>query len=306
MRMWSVLAGVTLAWGVVSTAAAENGLERFEREIKPQITLDKFTYGKAEPLGDAGFVLTDVVAVIPKNDGAGSPASTLKIEKVTVEALDFDRLKDSDGDSLPRFANIKLQGMTGDEAMTQLLTPYGIPAKPADITFDYRLDVDKKVLTLNKLEVSLRDLSRLSLSLVMDGISDKASEMEGAKDDGRLRTAALTLEDNGLAAKLLTAIAQQQGGSPDSMVALALLSIASFSAGQGPETQASLDAVASFVGDWQAPKGPLVITLKPTKTASMADLNRFMEPNALKDIFGFGATYPGTRAGAATAGPAAK
>jgi hypothetical protein len=301
MKLWGMLAGVT-----ISGAAAQNGLERFEREIKPQIALEKFTYDTSEPLGDAGFVLNNVVAVIPANANTGSPASTLKIEKITVEALDFDRLKDNDGNTLPHFANLKLQGVTGDRAATQLLTPYGIEAKPADVAFDYRLDADSKVLTVNKLEVNLRDQARLSLALVMDGISDKADEVQGAKDGGRLRTAALTLEDNGLAAKLLPAIARQQNGSADSMVALALLSLASYAAGQGPETQGGLDAVASFVGDWQAPKGPLVVTLKPAKTAAIADLARLMEPNALKDIFGFDATYPGTRAGAAAAGPAAK
>ena len=31
----------------------------------------------------------------------------------------------------------------------------------------------------------------MTLALVLDGISDKSSEMQGSKDDGRLRTASL-------------------------------------------------------------------------------------------------------------------
>jgi len=306
MRLSGVLASMAFAWAIVPSAAAQNGLERFEREIMPHIALDKLTYDKAEPLSDTGFVLRDVVAVIPANAKTGSPASTLKIEQVTVEALDFDRLRDNDGNTLPRFANIKLEGVTGDRPLTQLLTAYGISANSADIALDYRLDADKKVLTLNRFEVILRDQARLSLSLVMDGVSDRAEEMQDTMDDARLRTAALTFEDTGLTAKLLPALAQQQNGSADSMVALALLWIASFSAAQGPESQGALDAVASFVGDWQAPKGPLIVTLKPAKTAGIADLGRLMEPHALKEIFGFDATYANTRPGAAAAGPAAK
>jgi hypothetical protein len=35
-----------LAWAVLATGvSAQNGLERFEREIKPQIQLEKFAYG---------------------------------------------------------------------------------------------------------------------------------------------------------------------------------------------------------------------------------------------------------------------
>ena len=50
-----------------------------------------------QPLGNAGFVLNDVVAVMPANPATGDKESTLKIQKVTVEELDFDRMKDHQG-----------------------------------------------------------------------------------------------------------------------------------------------------------------------------------------------------------------
>jgi hypothetical protein len=68
----------------------------------------------------------------------------------------------------------------------------------------------------------------------------------------------------------------------------------------------ALDAVASFVADWKAPKGALVVGLKPAKTAGVSDLDKVLEPNALVDVFGLSATYPGTRDGAAKTGPASK
>lgn len=297
---------VTLAWLLLSTAAlAENGLERFEREVKPQIQLKTFTYKGAEALGEEGFVLHDVVAVIPANHAMGDQERTLKIEKVTVEALDFERANGNTDDA-PRFARLRLEGMTGDEDTTALLDPYGIPRVPMDVALDYRLDGATKVFTLNTLEMALRGQGKISLSLVVDGVSDKASEAADAKNNARLRTASLTLDDHGLLAKLLPAIAKEQGQNAEALVAVALVSIAAFTEGQGAPTLKALDSVASFVGDWQAPKAPLVLALAPTRTASMADLDKVMQPNALVDIFGLSATYPGTRDGAAKAGPAVK
>jgi hypothetical protein len=82
--------------------------------------------------------------------------------------------------------------------------------------------------------------------------------------------------------------------------------MAAFAAPQGPDTLKALDAVASFITDWKSPKGPLVLGLKPGKTASLADLDKVAMPDALTKEFGFTATYPGTTAGAAKAGASAR
>jgi hypothetical protein len=305
--MIRALLATALCWLLLSTAAlADTGLERFEREIKPQIELKTFTYANAETLGDTGFVLHDVVAVMPASPATGDKESTLKIDKVTVEAIDFERLKKGNTDDAPRFAKLKFEGMTGDEDSRALLDAYGIPRAPMDVTLDYKIDGDAKVFTLNTLEIALRDKGKITLALIVDGVSDKASEAANAKDNGRLRTASLTIDDHGLLAELLPAVAKAQGQDASAMAAFALVSIAALSDGQGAPTLKALDGIASFVGDWQAPKGPLVLALAPAKTASMADLDKIMQPNALVDIFGLSATYPGTRDGAAKAGPAVK
>lgn len=299
--IWAGILSALLALGVAATAWAQNGLERFEKELKPQFEFKTFTYADAAPLGDAGFVLNDVVAVVP---ATGDKESTVKIQKVTVEALDFDRLKkDAKDDEAPRFARLKLEGMTGDDEMFTALQPYGVPNVPLDIALDYRLDPATKVLDVKTLEISMRGLAKLGLSLVVDGISDKTSEVAGAKDDGRLRTASLTIDDTGLLAKLVPAWAKEEGVKPEELVQTALAGIAAFAAQQGPDTLKALDAVASFIGDWQAPKGPLVLGLKPAKTAGLSDLDKVALPDALTTEFGFTATYSGTKEGAATAGP---
>lgn len=305
MRLFWGILGALLAWIAMAAAAqAQNGLERFEREVKPQIEVEKFTYASAQPLGASGFVLKDVVVVMPANAATGNKTSTLKIDKVTVFEVDFDRLKTKDSDEFPRFARMKLEGMTGDDDAFASLATYGIPKVPVDITIDYRLDPAAKVFTLNVLEVSLRDQGRFTLAFVMDGISEKTSDVAATPDQGRLRNASLTVDDQGLIAKLLPSVAKAQGTTADGIVALALSTLEAFTSGQGEETLKMLDAIASFVGDWKAPKGMLTVGLKPAQTASFADIIRVLEPNALVTVFGFSASYSGTRPGAAKAAAA--
>ena len=302
---WSGLFSALLVLGLAAGSWAQNGLERFEKEIKPQFELKKFSYASAEPLGSSGFILNDVVAVVPANPATGDKESTVKIQKVTVEELDFDHLKKTaKDDEAPRFAKLKLEGMTGDDEMFTALQPYGVPNVPIDIALDYRIDTAAKVLDLKTLEVNLRGQAKITLSLIMDGISDK-SGMAGAKDDGRLRTASLTVDDSGLLAKLLPAYAKEEGTKPDEIVQSARAAIAAFAEAQGPATLKALDAVASFVADWKAPKGPLALGLKPAKTAGLSDLDKIMMPDALTTVFGFTATYPGTKDGAAKGGATA-
>ena len=150
--IWAGVVSTLLVLWLATAAWAQNGLERFEKELKPQFELKSFTYANAAPLGNSGFVLNDVVAVIPANAATGDKESTVKIQKVTVDALDFDRMKkDAKDDEAPRFAKIKLEGMTGDDEMFTALQPYGVPNVPFDIALDYTLDPATKVLDVKTL-----------------------------------------------------------------------------------------------------------------------------------------------------------
>ncbi len=298
--IWAGFVSALMVVGLASGVWAQDGLQRFEKELKPQLELKSFTYKTGTAVGTSGFVLTDVVAVVPANPATGDKESTVKIEKIAVDELDFDRLKkDAKDDEAPRFARLKIEGMTGDDEVFAALAPYGVPKVPVDIALDYNIDGKEKVLSLKTLEVSLRGQGKLTLALVVDGISDKSS----ALDDGKLRTASLVIDDSGLIAKVLPAIAKEEGIKVQELVDTALGALAGFAAAQGPPTLKQLDAVASFIADWKAPKGPLALGLKPTTKAGMEDLDKIMQPNALVDLFGFSATYPGTKAGAAKAGP---
>ena len=300
--VWRAFLGALLVVCLAATASAQNGLERFEKDIKPQLELKKFTYADARPLGTSGFILNNIVAVVPASEATNDKETTVKIEKLTVDELDFERLKkNSKDDASPRFAKLKIEGMTGDDELFSSLEPYGVPKVPVDLALDYRIDPAAKVLTLNTLEINLRGQAKINLALVMDGISDK-SDMGSAKDDGRLRSASLTLDDKELLGKLVPAFAKEEGVTAVELVGGALDALAGFAQMQTGETLKALDAVSSFLLDWKAPKGPLVLGLKPTKTAGLDDLDKIAVPDALSTIFGFSATYPATRAGAAKAG----
>ena len=152
--IWAGIASALLVLWLTAAAGAQNGLERFEKELKPQFELKTFTYANAAPLGSSGFVLNDVVAVIPANAATGDKESTVKIQKVTVDALDFDRMKkNAKDDEAPRFAKIRLEGVTGDDEMFTALQPYGVPNVPLDIALDYTLDPATKVLDVKTLEI---------------------------------------------------------------------------------------------------------------------------------------------------------
>ena len=304
--VFAALVSALLLIGFATGTWAQNGLERFEKEIRPQFELKTLSYASAQPLGASGFVLNDVVAVVPANAATGDKESTIKIEKVTVEDLDFDRLrKDSRDDRAPRFARLRMEGMTGDDEMFTALEPYGVPKVPFDIALDYRIDPAAKVLSLNMLEVTLRGQARFALSMIVDGVSDD-TDMDTAKDEGRLRSASLTIDDRQLLDKLVPALASEEGMKPAELITTALDALAGFAQAQTGETLKALDAIASFVGDWKAPKGPLVLGLKPTKTAGLEDLDKIMVPDALSTLFGFTATYPRTLSGAAKAGSKGK
>ena len=301
--LWLTLSFAITALFFAAGAGAQDGLKRFETDIKPNMELKSFTYGSASALGPSGFVLNNVVAVMPGSGATGGKDTTLKIDKVTADELDFERMKKGGNpDDMPRFMKLKLEGINGDDDLFAQVAPFGVPKVPVDFTLDYRLDTATKVLTLSKLELNLRGQARLALALVMDGISDKMSDAQGkTKDDGRLRTASLDIDDTGLLATVLPAAAKMQGSTPEAMIAMATVPLAAFTANQGPATLKALDSVVSFMQDWKKPNGPIKVSIKPAKTASLQDLDKIMEPNALTDLFGLSVAYAGTRAGASGA-----
>mgnify|MGYP006177258931 CR=1 FL=1 len=120
--IWAGAVSALMVVGLATSAWAQNGLQRFEKELKPQLEFKSLTYKNATAVGTSGFVLTDVVAVVPANPATGDKESTVKVDKIAVDELDFDRLKkDAKDDEAPRFARLKIEGNRAELDGTMLV-----------------------------------------------------------------------------------------------------------------------------------------------------------------------------------------
>ena len=241
---------------------------------------------------------------------AGQPAtgdkdSTLKIEKVTVEALDFERMKERQDRRRAALRQAQARGHDRRRGVFTLLDPYGIPRCRSTWCWITALDRATKVLRL-----STSSRSRCAARARCAALArrrQRQGERSGRRQ-GR-RPAAHRLADRRRHRPARQAAARgRQGAGPDArgLVRLALVSLAAFCEGQGAPTLKALDAVASFVGDWQAPKGPLVVGLPRPRPRPWPTSTRSWSPTRWSTLSGSARTYPATRDGAAKAGPAIK
>jgi hypothetical protein len=133
-------------------------------------------------------VLEDVVVTPPADATGGAKAEPVAIKRVTVEDFDFAGLDKR----LPLFLKIRVEGFTvagKPAAGVDLNKVAGIDQVIADFALDYRVDPDRKTLTLDKLEFDVGSLARFELSLVLDGVSpDLAGKPDAAMNDATLRT----------------------------------------------------------------------------------------------------------------------
>ena len=113
MQIRVVALWALLTFEIVQGASAQNGLQRFESQLKPQLEFKSFTYGSAAAQGPSGFVLNNVVAVVPATSAIGDKETTVKIDRMMVEALDFDRLKKGSSPARAALRQIGLPGHRG-------------------------------------------------------------------------------------------------------------------------------------------------------------------------------------------------
>src|SRR5579862_9727712 len=145
--------------------ASADGLSRFEQAIKKakeaqQLPSDALTYKSAKSLGDNGFVLDDVVLTPPPDKNAGTKKEPIPIKRVTVEDFDFAAV---DKNAPPNFLKLRAEGIVVGATPVEgvdLGQMAGLDKVTADFQLDYRLDPDKKTLTLNRAELDLNGLAR--------------------------------------------------------------------------------------------------------------------------------------------------
>lgn len=301
-------AAVAIWVGVTAAPVFADGLTRFETSIKPQIPPGTFTYKGGKALGDNGFVLQDVIVTPPppdpdKGDKADKP-QPIEIKSITVEALDFDAVEKQ---QTPLFLKLRIDGIAaaGSAGGFDLKQLSGLDKLTAAFQLDYKLDPDKKTLTLNRLELNLEGLGRLETSVVLDGVSpDVATQPNSALDHSSLRTASLTYDDHSLLAKAMPIAAAMQGIDPKAMVALAIAFLDAARVGQGAAAQKAIDSLVAFVEDYQKPKGPLKIALNPPDSVSNADLSNAKTADDVIKVLGLAVSYAGTRSSTPAEPPA--
>ncbi|HEX3861442.1 MAG TPA: hypothetical protein VHY35_07080 [Stellaceae bacterium] len=285
------VAGVVVCW--LALPAAADGLSRFQDALK-QAPEGALTYKSGKALGDNGFVLEDVVFTPPPDATQGAKAEPIPIKRVTVEDFDF---ASTDKNLSPNFVKMRAEGIAISDKPAEgidLSQMAGIDKITADFQLDYRLDPERKTLTLNRLELDLAALARLEMSMVLDGVSPDTGEKPGAAlNDATLRTASLVFDDHSLLGKALPAAAKAQGSDADAMIGMAKTVLDGMRAGQGPATLAVFDTLTAYLQDYKKPKGPLRITLNPPGKVTTADLAAMANPDDAIKALGLVVSYPG-------------
>jgi hypothetical protein len=291
-RYFGRLAAAAVILLATALPGAADGVSQFDQKIRPQLPPNSFTYANAKALGDNGFVLENVVVTLPADATGGAKAEPVAIKRVTVEDFDFAGLDKR----VPLFLKIRVEGITvagKPAAGVDLNRVAGIDQIIADFAIDYRVDPDRKTLTLDKLELDV-GIARFELSLVLDGVNpDLTGKLEAAMNDATLRTATLIFEDRSLLSKVVPAAAKVQGTDVDAMMKQAKTMLGGIRAGQSSVTLAVFDALGSYLDDYKHPKGPLKITVNPPNKASAAVLSDIKGPDDAVKALGLVVTYGG-------------
>ena len=286
-------AGAALSLCLAGPALAD-GMAKFEKLIKPQLPEGSLTYKSGKGLGDNGFVLEGVV-VTPPPDTPSGKTEPIAIKKLSVEDFDFTAFEKQ---TPPTFAKVRVEGIAISDKPAEgvdLKQMAGIDKINADFQLDYRLEPERKTLTLNKLEIDLSGLARLELSMILDGVSaDIAGNSDAAMNDAKLRTATFVFENRSILGKLVPAIAQMQGGDAAATLLIAKTMMAPLRVGQGPKAQAAFDAIESFVDDYKKPKGPLKLTFNPPDKVSASALSSAASADEVIKTLGLDVSYSGT------------
>lgn len=294
MRFSGLVAAGVLAGWVMAGPAAADGLERFEKTIKPQIPSETLTYKSAKALGDGGFVLNDVVITPPPEADKKEKPDPISIKTIAVEDFDFDSIEKN---APPLYAKIRIEGVAaGANPGIDLKQMAGIDKLSADFQLDYKLDTDKETLTLTRLEMNLNGLGRLELSFIVDGVGEEAiTKPDTAMNDATLRTGSLVYDDKSLLAKAVPIVAVMTGGDVKSATTLAVQTLDAMKEGQSEDSKKVIDALVAYVQDYEKPKGPLRVTVNPPDKASAASLQNAKSADEIVKALGLTVSYSGKR-----------
>lgn len=287
-----ILAGAPTAWA--------DGFGRFQDLLLARGKADLIRFASGSSLGPDGFVLENVVVTPPPDmvEPGRLPVKPMptRIARVTVEAIDFDSIA---RDKPPLFVRARLEGIAldGKAAPDGVMRKYlGADLAMADVSIAYRLDAASRVFELTQLEISLRGLTRLALALTIDGVAPDAIDAPSNAGAASLRSASLTIDDASLAARLIRALAEDEGVSPEQQADTLVQTVLMMVGGEGPVTQSAAQTVAAFLRDWQRPRGPLSVALKPGGGVTFGELGAITKAEDAMKALGLVVTYAGAAA----------
>ncbi len=281
-----------------ASAARADGLSRFHELLAAKGKTDMVRFTSGSSLGDSGFVLENVVVTPPPDmvEPGKVPVKPVptRIARVAVEAIDFDSIA---RDKPPLFVRARLEGIALDSkaapegAMRKYL---GADLAMADVSIAYSLDAANQVLELTQLEINLRGLARLELALTIDGVTPNTVDRPNSAGTASLRSASLTIHDASLTARLIRAIAEDEGVQPEEQAETLVQTVLMTVGREGPVTRSAAHTVAAFLRDWQRPRGPLGITLKPGSLVTFGELGAIGNAEEAMKALGLVVTYAGT------------
>ncbi|MGE0257766.1 MAG: hypothetical protein AB7H71_01375 [Alphaproteobacteria bacterium] len=282
-------AGLLLAAPVPPAAA--DGLGQFQ-DMLSHAPPGMLSYESGKALGDNGFVLEGVTVTPPPDAAEGVKSEPVHVDRVTVEDFDFASYKKNE---TPNFAKLRIEGIAidvksfDDLDLRELIHRDSVTA---DFQLDYKIDTQRRTLTLNRLELDLNGLARIELSLTLDGIDPGDPD---AIETASLRTASLVFEDRSLLGTLVPAAARARGIDPEKIAEMAKEILDSLRPGQGSAATAVLDSLAGYAADYAQPKGPLRITLNPPGNIPLSELGEIKDPEDALKRLGLVVSYAGAR-----------
>ncbi|MCX8503830.1 MAG: hypothetical protein ORN52_07615 [Beijerinckiaceae bacterium] len=291
-----------------TVAQTPNGLQKLETillALKPDLqqTNTKIQYTNATAKGDTGFTLDDLVIITQPQDGnpSGKP-ETISIKQVIVSEFDFSQLSLADPQkklSPPNFAKISLQGISYSGSAQDELAKKGVKPDTYSFELEYRFDPAAKTFALNKLEVQVKDKGMLDFALALDNVVLPVDgDFSKVSGEFGIKSSKFTFDDRGFLSTYVPLGSEAVGTTPEAMFSGYALIAGAMLQGLGPESTASADALASFLTDWKAVKGPVTISISPSKTLKIKDIVESAAPDATAKNLGLAVTYAGTRPGA--------
>ncbi|MGF1624334.1 MAG: hypothetical protein ACFCVH_05585 [Alphaproteobacteria bacterium] len=232
-----------------------------------------------------GFVLSNV-RFEPE------PGDVIEIGMLSVGSIDMDSIA---AGGPPLSLQLSAQGLVLplSEMDSDLQEMLGDEPVEANFTLDYAFDPATGSFDVNALTLEMVDLGSLTFTLAMEevtvaGLMGLAGDDPEAFGDALLERAALSYTDHGFLQQMVAFGAAEEGMTEEAMIAEALAGLDQarpmFAA--DPIASAALDAVRSFLADYQAPHGPITIAFNPPTPVSMAEIDSVADPSQVPQMLG--------------------